>query len=75
MTVLMLEFKKKLWQPPHGACPDGEWPNALPLTASWLPLLPGFESRPGPVRKLPVTRVWAVVLAGLLWCPPPITTG
>ena len=31
------------------------WYKALPLTASCLPLLSGFKSQPGYVRKLPVT--------------------
>ena len=31
------------------------WFKALPLTASCLSPLPGFESWPGYVRKLPVT--------------------
>ena len=29
-----------------------DWPNAPPLTERCLLLLPGFESRPGHVRKL-----------------------
>ena len=33
------------------------WSKALPLTASSLSPLPGFEFRPGHVRKLSVT--WA----------------
>ena len=39
------------------------WSKALPLTASYLSPLPGFESRPERVRKLPVTWGLAVVLA------------
>ena len=41
------------------------WSKALPLTAvaSCLSPLPGFESRPGHVRKLPVTLGKAVVFA------------
>ena len=31
------------------------WTKALPLTASCLLPLPGFESQPGHVRKLPGT--------------------
>ena len=31
------------------------WSKALPLTARCLSPLPGFESQPGHVRKLPVT--------------------
>ena len=31
------------------------WSKALPLTASCLSLLSGFESHPGHVRQLPVT--------------------
>ena len=31
------------------------WSKAPPLTARCLSTLPGFESRPGHVRKLPVT--------------------
>ena len=31
------------------------WSKALPLTASCLSPLPQFKSRPGNVRKLPVT--------------------
>ena len=38
--------------------------KALPLTASCLSTLPGFESHPGHVRKLPVTWGKAVVFAG-----------
>ena len=37
--------------------------KTLPLSDSCLPPLPGFESRPGPVRKFPVTWGWAVVFA------------
>ena len=33
-----------------------EWSKELPLTASCLSPLPGFESRPGHVRRLPRTR-------------------
>ena len=40
------------------------WSKAPPLTARCLSPLPGFESRPGHVRKLPVTWGWAVVFAG-----------
>ena len=38
-----------------GACPDGIVALELPLTASCHSLLPGFESRPGHVRMMPVT--------------------
>ena len=40
------------------------WSKAPPLTAHCLSPLPGFKSRPGHVRKLPVTWGWAVVFAG-----------
>ena len=39
------------------------WSRALPLTASCLSPLPGFESWPEHVRKLPVTWGEAVVFA------------
>ena len=38
--------------------------KASPLTARCLSQLPGFESRPGHVRKLPVTWGYAFVFAG-----------
>ena len=37
------------------ACPDGILCKPLPLTASCLSRLPGFESQLGRVRKLPET--------------------
>ena len=40
------------------------WSKAPPLITHCLSPLPGYESRPGHVRKLPVTWGWAVVLAG-----------
>ena len=40
------------------------WPKAPPLTARCLSPLPGFESRPGHVGKLPVNWGLAVVFAG-----------
>ena len=40
------------------------WSKALPLTACYLLPLPGFESRPGQVRKLPVTWGLVVVFSG-----------
>ena len=39
------------------------WSKALPLTASCLSPMPGFESLPGQVRKLPVTQGQMVVFA------------
>ena len=42
----------------------GVWSKAPPLTARCLSPLPRFESRPGHVRKLPVTWGKAVVFAG-----------
>ena len=47
-----------------GACPDGLWSKALPLTAGCFSPLPWIESRPGHVRVLPVTWGQAVVFAG-----------
>ena len=47
-----------------GACPDGRVFKALPLTASCLSPLPGFESEPGHVRNLPITWDEAVFFAG-----------
>ena len=38
--------------------------KALPLTSSCFSPLPGLESKPGHVRKLPVTWGQAVVFAG-----------
>ena len=40
------------------------WSKVLPLTAHCLSPLPGFESWPGHVRKLPVTWGLGVVFAG-----------
>ena len=40
------------------------WSKAPPLSACCLSPLPGLESRPGHVRKLPVTWGWAVIFAG-----------
>ena len=40
------------------------WSKVPPLTARCLSPLPVFETRPGHVRKLPVTWGWAVVFAG-----------
>ena len=40
------------------------WSKAPPLTVRCLSPLSGFESRPGHVRKLPVTWGQAVVFAG-----------
>ena len=37
-----------------------EWSEALPLIASCLLPLPRFESRPGRVRKLPLTWIKVV---------------
>ena len=39
------------------------WSKALPLTASYLSTLSGFESQSGQVKKLPVTWGQAIVLA------------
>ena len=41
-----------------------EWSKAPSLTACCLSPLPRLESRPGHVRKLPVTWCWAVVFTG-----------
>ena len=35
--------------------PIAVWPKMVPLTVSGLSPLPGFESRPWQVRKLPET--------------------
>ena len=43
-----------------------------PLTAHYLLPLPGFESRPGHVRKLPVTLGLG---GGFRWFSPLLTTG
>ena len=52
------------------------WPKALPLTASCLSPLYGFESHPGLVRELPVTWDWAFVrFRRVPLFPPPVTTG
>ena len=38
-----------------GATLMAVWSKALPMTASYLSVLPGSEYQPGQVRKLPVT--------------------
>ena len=40
---------------PRRPAPMAVWSKALPLTASCLSPLPGFESKSGCVRRLPVT--------------------
>ena len=44
--------------------PDALLAKTMPLTPQRLSPLPGFEARPGQVRKLPVNCGWAVVFAG-----------
>ena len=48
----------------NGPALTAVWSKAPPLTAHCLSPLPGFESRPGHVRELPVTWGWAVVFVG-----------
>ena len=51
------------------------WSKALPLAASCLSSLPGFEFWPGHVRKVSVTLGEAVVFRRVLQFPPPVSTG
>ena len=51
------------------------WYMVLPLTANCLSPLPGFESCPGHVRKLPVTWGKAVVFAWYYGFLSPLTAG
>ena len=58
-----------------GACLMAERSKATPLTAGCLSSLPGFESRPGHLRTLPVTCSKAVVFRLVLRFPPLHTSG
>ena len=49
------------------------WSKALSVTASLSPL-PGFESRPGRVGKLPVTWGLGGRFRRVFRFPPPVTT-
>ena len=51
------------------------WSKAPPLTARCLSPLPGFESRRGHVRELPVTWGLGGGFRRVLRFPPPHTTG